>query len=397
MQLSQKALAIPPSLTLKITAMAKKMKSQGQDVVGFGAGEPDFDTPANIKEAAKRALDAGFTKYTPASGMLELKQAICNSLKAKEGLDYTPSQIVVSNGAKHSLFNIFQAILNPGDEVIIITPFWLTYPELVKMADGVPVYVEAYESNNFEPSKEDILAAVTDRTKAIIINNPSNPTGSVYTQKTLADIAHIAREHDFFIVSDEIYDELIYDSHKHLSIADVSKDAYRRTIMVNGLSKSYSMTGWRIGYTASSEEIAKVMGGYQSHATSNPCSISQAASIEALTGPQDELVKMREEFNRRRKKIVKMINEIDGLSCITPKGAFYVMMNISQLKGKSLHGRTINNSMDFAEMLLDEALVAVVPGAAFGADDFERLSYAISMDSIKKGIKRIGEFVALLD
>ena len=304
---------------------------------------------------------------------------------------------MISNGAKHSLFNAFQAILNPGDEVILISPYWLTYPELVKMADGVPVYVEAKEANNFEPLAEDIEAAVTDKTKAIIVNNPSNPCGCIYSQKTIDDIAAIAKKHDFFIVSDEIYGELVYDGNKHLSIANVSEDAYERTILVNGLSKTYAMTGWRIGYTASTPEIAKVMGSYQSHATSNPCSVAQFAGVEALVGSQDEIAKMREEFDSRRKMMVKLINEIDGLSCLTPMGAFYVMLNISKIKGRSIDGEVIEDSVGFAEKLLEKKLTAVIPGAAFGADDFVRLSYAISSEAIEKGIGRIAEFVAMLD
>ncbi len=397
MQLSKKALAISPSLTLKITAMAKDMKARGLDVVGFGAGEPDFDTPQHIKDAAIEAIKIGMTKYTPASGTLELKKAVCANLKKNFDLHYETSQIVISNGAKHSLFNAFQAILNPGDEVILISPYWLTYPELVKMADGVPVYVEAKEANNFEPLAEDIEAAVTDKTKAIIVNNPSNPCGCIYSQKTIDDIAAIAKKHDFFIVSDEIYGELVYDGNKHLSIANVSEDAYERTILVNGLSKTYAMTGWRIGYTASTPEIAKVMGSYQSHATSNPCSVAQFAGVEALVGSQDEIAKMREEFDSRRKMMVKLINEIDGLSCLTPMGAFYVMLNISKIKGRSIDGEVIEDSVGFAEKLLEKKLTAVIPGAAFGADDFVRLSYAISSEAIEKGSGRIAEFVAMLD
>ena len=397
MQLSEKALAISPSLTLKITAMAKEMKARGLDVVGFGAGEPDFDTPQHIKDAAVEAIRIGMTKYTPASGTLELKKAVCTNLKKNHGLSYEPNQIVISNGAKHSLFNTFQAIVNPGDEVLIIAPYWLTYPELVKMAGGIPVYVEAKESNNFEPLAADIEAAVTDKTKAIIVNNPSNPCGCIYSKETLEDIAGIAKKHDFFIVSDEIYGELVYDGNKHLSIANLSDDAYARTILVNGLSKTYAMTGWRIGYTASTPEIAKIMGSYQSHATSNPCSVAQFAGVEALTGPQDEIKKMRDEFNERRKLMVSLVNAIDGISCVTPMGAFYVMMNISKLKGRKLEGEEIKGSVDFAEKLLEKKLTAVIPGAAFGADDFVRLSYAISRENIEKGIKRIAEFVEMLD
>ncbi len=397
MQLSEKAIAISPSLTLKITAMAKQMKADGFDVIGFGAGEPDFDTPQHIKDAAMRALALGLTKYTPASGTTELKQAVCRSLKEKHHLIYEPEQIVISSGAKHSLFNTFQTILNPGDEVIIIEPYWLTYPELVKMAGGVPVYVKALEEDNFEPREAAIRAAVTQKTKAIIVNNPSNPCGCIYSEKTLREIAAIAKEYDFFIVSDEIYGELVYDGHKHNSIAHDGGDAYERTVVVNGLSKSYAMTGWRIGYTASTKEIAKVMGSYQSHATSNPCSIAQYAGVEALNGPQEELIAMRHEFNRRRKEMIRLVNEIDGVSCNTPMGAFYVMMNISRLKGKRVDGRKIEGSVDFAEMLLDKTMTAVIPGAAFGADDYVRLSYAISMDTIRKGLKRIADFVTMVE
>lgn len=397
MQLSEKALAISPSLTLKITAMAKEMKGRGLDVVGFGAGEPDFDTPQHIKDAAVEAIRIGMTKYTPASGTLELKKAVCANLEKNHGLSYEPNQIVISNGAKHSLFNTFQTIINPGDEVLIIAPYWLTYPELVKMAGGIPVYVEAKESNNFEPFAADIEAAVTEKTKAIIVNNPSNPCGCIYSQKTLEDIAGIAEKYDFFIISDEIYGELVYDGNKHLSIANLSDGAYARTILVNGLSKTYAMTGWRIGYTASTPEIAKIMGSYQSHATSNPCSVAQFAGIEALTGSQDEIKKMRDEFNERRKLMVKLVNAIDGVSCVAPMGAFYVMMNISKLKGRRLGGEELKGSVDFAEKLLEKNLTAVIPGAAFGADDFVRLSYAISRENIEKGIGRIAEFVAMLD
>lgn len=397
MQLSEKALAISPSLTLKITAMAKEMKARGLDVVGFGAGEPDFDTPQHIKDAAIEAIRIGMTKYTPASGTMELKKAVCTNLKKNHDLSYEPNQIVISNGAKHSLFNAFQAIVNPGDEVIIIAPYWLTYPELVKMAGGTPVYVEAKECNNFEPLAKDIEAAVTDRTKAIIVNNPSNPCGCIYSQQTLENIAEIAKKYDFFIISDEIYGELVYDGNKHLSIANLSEDAYARTILVNGLSKTYAMTGWRIGYAASAAEIAKVMGSYQSHATSNPCSVAQFAGVEALTGPQDEIEKMRNEFDERRKLMVKLVNEIEGLSCVTPMGAFYVMMNISKLKGRRLNGEAIKGSVDFSEKLLERKLTAVIPGAAFGADDFVRLSYAVSRENIEKGIGRIAEFVQMLD
>lgn len=397
MNFSKKALAISPSLTLKITAMEKEMVKNGKDVIGFGAGEPDMDTPEYIKQAAKEALDKGFTKYTPASGTMDLKKAVAGRLLKKYGLEYQPTQIVISNGAKHSLFNALQAILNPGDEVVIIAPYWVTYPELVKMADGVPVYVEALEENNFEPALADIEAAVTGKTAAIIVNSPSNPCGCVYSKDTLMGIAKIAEDHDLYVVADEIYDELIYDGARHFSFPSLSEDAYERTVLVNGLSKAYAMTGWRMGYTASSKKLASIMGSYQSHATSNPSSITQYASVAALSGPQDDLAAMVREFRARRDMMVSAINQIKGLYCIKPQGAFYVLMDISGLMGKKSGGRQIAGSMDFTECLLEESLVAVVPGIAFGADHFVRLSYATSRENIEKGIARIAGFVEGLE
>lgn len=401
MQLSKKALAIAPSLTLKISAMSAEMKKNGIDVIGFGAGEPDFDTPQYIKDAAIEALEKGMTKYTAASGSNELKQAVCERYQKKYGLTYEPSNIVISNGAKHSLFNACQAILNPGDEVIIIAPYWVTYPELVKMADGVPVIVEAVEreareEDDFQPNIERIRRAITSKTKAIIINSPSNPCGCVYEKERLEKLAALAKEFDLYIISDEIYDELVYDRYQAYSIASFGEDAKERTIVVNGVSKAYSMTGWRIGYTLSNEKIAKVMGSYQSHATSNPCSIAQYASVAALTGPQDEKKKMLEAFAKRRILMADAINAIDGLSCLVPEGAFYIMMNIRQLLGKKSNGREIKGSMDFCEYILEQNKVALIPGIAFGADHHVRLSYATSEENIKEGIKRIGEFVATL-
>ncbi len=393
MILSSKAAGIAPSATLKIDAMAKKLKSEGRDVVGFGAGEPDFDTPENIRNAAKKALDMGLTRYTPAAGSLELRRAIAERLADKYGLDYTPDDIVVSNGAKHSLFNVFAAILNPGDEVIIPSPYWVTYPELVKMSDGVPVFVETGQS--FKVTADEIRAAVTERTKALILNSPSNPCGAVYTREELEAIAEAAAEAGIFVISDEIYDELVYEG-EHVSIASLGGRIKDLTIVVNGMSKTYAMTGWRIGYTASAREIAKVMGAYQSHAASNPNSIAQYASIEALKGPQDEVGKMRDVFDKRRRLLCELINGIDGLSCEMPGGAFYVMMNISKLIGKKYDGIEIKGSLDFSELLLERTLTAVVPGVAFGADGYVRLSYAVSEEHIRKGLERIKEFVLSL-
>lgn len=393
MVLSKKALGVSSSITLKISAMAQKMRQEGRDIVGFGAGEPDFDTPEHIKNAAKQALDMGLTKYTPASGMIELKEAIANRLNKKYGFDYVASNIVVSNGAKHSLFNVFAAILNPGDEVIIPMPYWLSYPDIVRMCDGVPVFVETDET--FKATAASIQAVITNKTKAIILNTPSNPCGSIYTRQELEDIAKVVLDAGIFVVSDEIYDELIYEG-EHVSIASLGEQIKDATIIVNGMSKTYAMTGWRIGYTASTVELAKVMGAYQSHAASNPNTMAQYASIQALKGPQDDVETMKEAFDKRRGMLCDLINDIDGLSCTVPKGAFYVMMNISALRGKACNGEVISDSITFSELLLKNKLTAVVPGSAFGADDYVRLSYATKQEEILKGMTRIKEFVSSL-
>ncbi len=396
MELSKKTQAISPSLTLKIDALSKQMKAEGKDVIGFGAGEPDFPTPAYIKEAAKKALDDNFTRYTPASGMLELKKAVCARYKRKYGLNYSPEQAVISNGAKHSLFNTFQAILNPGDEVIVISPYWLTYPELVKMADGVPVFVEASEDNNFKVTPEQIEAVITGKTKALILNSPSNPCGCVYGADALQKIGELAVKHNFFIVSDEIYDELNYGE-PITSVANVSEEVRNRTIIVNGMSKAYAMTGWRIGYTLSTPEIAKIMGSFQSHATSNPCSIAQYASVAALNGDGTDVSQMVEAFKKRSRLIYKLVNNINGLSCKLPEGAFYVFVSIKDVLGKSINGEVIDGSVKFAELLLKSENVAVVPGAAFGSDSHIRLSYATSEENITKGLARIDKFCSSLN
>jgi aspartate aminotransferase len=393
MKLSAKALGISPSITLKVTAMAKKMQQEGRDVVGFGAGEPDFDTPANIVEAAKKELDIGFTRYTPSSSTAELRKAVAARLQRKCGLSYAPGEIIVSNGAKHSLFNAFAAILNPGDEVIIPVPYWVTYPELVRMNDGVPVFLET--GSTFKATAEGIRSVLTPNTKALILNSPSNPCGTVYTRAELEAIAALAVEKQFFIVSDEIYDELIYEG-EHISIASLGEEIKKLTILVNGLSKTYAMTGWRIGYTASTKEIADLMDAYQSHAASNPNSIAQYAAVEALNGSQDAVEQMRQAFDRRRKLLSSLINDTEGLSCAVPGGAFYVMMDISKTKGKSYNGEVITGSLDFTELLLKYAEVAVVPGVSFGADDYVRLSYATSEDAIRTGLERIRAFVRAL-
>lgn len=393
MELSKKSLSISPSSTLAIDAKAKKMKADGIDIIGFGAGEPDFDTPDHIKAAAIKAINDGFTKYTPASGTLELKKAICNKFMKDNGLDYKPSNIVISNGAKHSLVNAFGAILNPGDEVIIPAPFWVSYPEMVKIADGVPVIMNSTEEEGFKFSVEKLEKAITPKTKAIVINSPSNPTGMIYTEDELRAIADIAVSKGIFVISDEIYEKLIYDGYSHVSIASFNDKIKDLTIIVNGVSKSYAMTGWRIGYTASNEKIAGIMGNVQSHATSNPNSIAQKAAQAGLEGPEDVIDMMRTEFVKRRDYMVERINSIDGLSCLKPNGAFYVMMNISKLIGTEINGVKINGSDDFANLLLEKANVALVPGSGFSTDIHVRLSYATSLENIKEGLNRIEKFL----
>ncbi|EQB88195.1 aspartate aminotransferase [Clostridium punense] len=394
MILSKKAMQISPSLTLAITAKAKKMKAEGIDVIGFGAGEPDFNTPKNIQQAAIKAIEQGLTRYTAASGIIELKEAIVDKFKRDNNLTYKTSQIIISTGAKQCLANVFQAILNPGDEVIVGVPYWVSYPELIQLADGVPVFAQSEESNSFKLTVEELQKVATDKTKAIIINSPNNPTGTVYTRNELEAIANFAKEKDLFIISDEIYEELLYGNEGHISIASLSEDAYNRTIVINGVSKAYAMTGWRIGYAAASEEVTKLMSNIQSHTTSNPCSISQYASVEALNGDQSEVENMKKEFKARRDFMVDRINSIKNLSCVKPEGAFYVMVNISKLLNKEVEGKVIKDSLTFSDLLLEKEKVAVIPGIAFGVDNFIRLSYATSMENIKNGLDRIEKFVS---
>jgi aspartate aminotransferase len=393
MILSKKAMEISPSLTLAITAKAKKMKAEGIDVIGFGAGEPDFNTPKNIQDAAIKAIQQGLTRYTAASGIVELKEAIIKKLKEDNNLTYKTSQIIISTGAKQCLANIFQAILNPGDEVIVGVPYWVSYPELIQLADGVPVFADSEESNAFKLTIEALEKVVTEKTKAIIINSPNNPTGTVYTKNELEALANFAKEKDLLIISDEIYEKLLYGEEGHISIASLSEDAYNRTIVINGVSKAYAMTGWRIGYAAASEKLTSLMSNIQSHTTSNPCSISQYASVEALNGDQSEVEAMKKEFKARRDFMVDKINSINNLSCVKPEGAFYVMVNISKLLNKEVDGELIKDSLSFSDLLLGKEKVAVIPGVAFGVDNFVRLSYATSMDNIKNGLDRIERFV----
>lgn len=393
MELSRKAQRIEASVTLAITAKAKEMKESGIDVISFGAGEPDFNTPQNIINAAIKAMEDGNTKYTNVNGILPLREAICKKFKDDNGLIYNPSQIVVSTGAKQSLANAFLAILNPGEEVIVPNPYWVSYPELIGLADGKAVFVESNETSSYKFTKENLEKAVTEKTKAIILNTPNNPTGTIYSKEELMEIAEFAKKYNLIIVSDEMYEKLIYDGEEHVSIASVSDDAYERTIVINGLSKSYAMTGWRLGYCGATEKISKLMTNIQSHMTSNVCSITQYAAVEALNGPQDKVKEMISEFERRRNYMVKTLEEMNNLSIIKPQGAFYIMINIDKCLGKEINGEKITDSMDFSAKLLEHEKVAVIPGKAFGLDNYVRVSYATSMELIEKGLERINKFV----
>ncbi|MFW6268958.1 MAG: pyridoxal phosphate-dependent aminotransferase [Bacillota bacterium] len=396
MELSRKCLNINESLTLAISAKAKKMKAEGKDVIGFGAGEPDFNTPDYIMDAAKKALDEGFTNYTPASGTLELREEICEKFSRDNDLDYTPEQIIVSNGAKHSLYNTFQTLLNPGDEVLISSPYWVSYPEMVKLGKGIPVFVETNQENSFKMSPEALLEKISNKTKALILNSPGNPTGTVYSKAEMEKIAEIALENNFYVISDEIYEYLIYGKKEHTSFASLGDEVKDITIVINGMSKAYAMTGWRIGYAAGSEKIIKVMGNIQSHSTSNPNSIAQYASTIGLRNvdkAKENINKMVKAFNERRKTMVSIIDDNPLLSCQLPEGAFYLMLNISGVFGKSYEGNKIDDSLSFADNLLEAEEVAVVPGIAFGSDKHVRLSYANSMENIKNGLERINNFV----
>jgi aspartate aminotransferase len=387
MQLSSRASSLTPSLTLSIDSKAKAMKSEGIDVCGFGAGEPDFDTPEHIKAAAIAALEAGFTKYTPSSGIPELRQAIADKFLLDNGVDYKPSQIVVSDGAKHSCYNAILATCQPGDEVIIPAPYWLSYPEMVRLAGADPVFVHTKEENGWKLTADEFENAMTPRTKMIILNSPGNPTGAVYTKEELDSLGKVAAEEEILILSDEIYEKLVYDDAKHYSIAGVAREYYDLTITVNGFSKSYAMTGWRLGYLGAPEPIAKAIDSIQSHSTSNACSFAQKGALAALKGDQQPVADMRDEFNLRREYMLDRLSKMPHVSVVRPHGAFYVLVNVSQL------GLT---SQNFADRLLSKANVAVVPGVAFGDDRTVRLSYATSLDVIKKGMDRFEEFCRTL-
>lgn len=388
--------AIAPSLTLAISAKAKAMKAAGENVVSFGVGEPDFNTPAHIIEAAKAALDAGQTKYTPSSGLMPLRKAICEKFKKDNALEYEPSQIIVSNGAKHSIFNACYAILDEGDEVIIPEPYWLTYPEVVKVCGGVPKYLSCKKENKYKFSAEELKAAITPKTKMLIFNSPSNPTGAVYNEAETRAIAAVCEEAGIFVLADEIYEKLCYNGVKPFSIAKCSEKMKDLTITVNGVSKTYAMTGWRIGYLAAPKDVAKAIDSFQSHATSNACSISQYATIEALNAPEAEIQAMVDVFDKRRAKLLDLIAGIDGVQAVEPDGAFYVMFVVGGLYGKSYQGKKLTNSIEFADALLESEKVATIPGISFGADDCLRLSYSLSEADIEEGLKRIKRFVEAL-
>jgi aspartate aminotransferase len=383
-KISKRAASLSPSLTLAIDSKAKAMKAAGEDVVGFGAGEPDFDTPQHIKDAAAKALADGFTKYTPAAGIPELRQAIADKHKRENGLTYKPSQIIVSCGGKHSCYNVILATCEEGDEVIIPAPYWLSYPEMVKLAGATPVIIATSDKTEFKVTPQQLRAAITPRTRLFVLNSPSNPTGSVYTPEEIKALGDVCIEKGVLIMSDEIYEHLLYDGAKVKSVASFSPAHYDHTIVVHGFAKAWSMTGWRLGWCAAPEPIAKAIDAIQSHSTSNPTSFAQKGGVAAMTGPQDHLPKWLAEFSKRREFAFKKLNNIPGISCVNAKGAFYLFPNISQCG---------LNSTDFCAKLLEQQKVAAVPGIAFGADDYLRISYATSMANIEKGLDRMDKFV----
>ncbi|OMP65837.1 pyridoxal phosphate-dependent aminotransferase [Domibacillus epiphyticus] len=388
-QLAERVKALTPSTTLAITAKAKEMKAQGIDVIGLGAGEPDFNTPDHIIEAAYESLKDGQTKYTPAGGLAGLKDAIIGKFKEDQGITYKPNEIIVTTGAKHALYNLFQVILNEGDEVIIPTPYWVSYPEQVKLADGVPVYVEGKESNEFKITPKQLEAAITDKTKAVIINSPSNPTGMLYTAEELKALGEVALRKNIWIVSDEIYEKLVYGDNKHVSIAELSQELKEQTIIINGVSKSHSMTGWRIGYAAGNAQVIKAMTDLASHSTSNPTSTAQYGAIAAYTGSQAPVEEMKKAFQERLNIIHEQLTAIPGVTCLKPQGAFYLFPNVTEAAKLTGHAAVD----DFVTALLEEANVAVVPGSGFGSPANIRLSYATSLELLEKATARIADYV----
>lgn len=389
MELANRVKTLTPSSTLAITAKAKELKEQGHDVIGLGAGEPDFNTPEFILEAAEKAMYTGMTKYTPSGGVLELKSAISNKFKRDNGLTYTNSQIIVTTGAKHALYTLFQILLNEGDEVIVPKPYWVSYPEQIKLAGGKPVFVNSLEENEFKITPGELEAAITSKTKAVIINSPSNPTGMMYTKDELEKLGEICLKHNILIVSDEIYEKLIYTTDEHVSIASISKKLEKQTVVINGVSKSHSMTGWRIGYAAGPESIIKAMTNLASHSTSNPTSISQYAALAAYESDGATVNAMKREFSERLDKFYELINDIPGITCIKPKGAFYLFPNV----GKAAEMGGFSSVDEWVTALLEEEKVALVPGSGFGAEQNARLSYAISIEQLEEAAKRIKRFV----
>ncbi|MDP9740351.1 UNVERIFIED_ORG: aspartate aminotransferase [Bacillus sp. B2I3] len=389
MKLANRVQSLTPSTTLAITAKAKELKAQGLDIIGLGAGEPDYNTPKHIIDAALLSMNEGQTKYTPSAGLPKLKEAIAAKLKRDQGLDYKPSEIAVGSGAKHSLYTLFQAILDEEDEVIVPIPYWVSYPEQIKLADGKPVYIVGTEENQYKITKEQLEQAITDKTKAVIINSPSNPTGMLYSREELAAIGEVCLAHDILIVSDEIYEKLVYGNAKHTSIAEISPELKKQTIIINGVSKSHSMTGWRIGYAAGDESIIKAMANLASHSTSNPTTTAQYGAIAAYEGTQEPVEEMRQAFESRLNKIYDKLVEIPGVSCIKPQGAFYLFPNVK--RAVELTG--YRNVEDFTTALLEEAQVAVIPGSGFGAPDNIRLSYATSLELLEAAVERIHSFV----
>jgi aspartate aminotransferase len=395
MKISKRAQSVPPSATIAVTARAKELKAQGVDVVGFGAGEPDFDTPDYIKEAAIKALKAGQTKYTAAAGIIELRTAIADKLQKDNGLKYAPDQIIVNIGGKHSVYEAMQAVLDPGDEVILPVPYWVTYPETIKLAGAIAKIVQTDKKNSYKMTPAQLKNAINDKTAMVLINSPNNPGGFTYTPDELKDIATVLEGTKVIVISDEIYEKLVYGDTKFVSFASLSEDAYNRTLTLNGLSKAFSMTGWRLGYTAGPLEVIKAMGRLQSHMTSNPVTFGQYAAIAALKGPTEEAVeKMRVEFERRGKYMAERLNSIDGIECPEPTGAFYCFPDVSAHYGRNINGTQINGSMDFAKALLEQANVALVPGLPFGCDKNVRLSFACSFEQITKGLDRLEKWLS---
>jgi len=396
MKFSHNSQAVKTSLTLEITALANELKAKGEDVIGFGAGEPDFDTPENVKQAGIRAIQENITRYTPVGGTNELKDAVIHKFKQDNGLNYQRNQIVVSCGAKHSFFNLAQVLWEKGDEILVPAPYWLSYPEMILLAGATPIIVHTSEQTEFKVTPKQINDFVTPRTRALIINSPSNPTGSAYSRQDLEGIAECALNHKLLIISDEIYEKIVFDGFEQISIASLGKEVQKNSVVINGMSKCYAMTGWRIGYLAAEPKIAAEVVKLQSQSTSNPTSISQAASVEALTGPQDNVVRMVEEFSKRRNILMNLLAEIEGVDCYRPVGSFYTFPDFSTFYGKNYRGGTVKGSVEFARFLLQEAKVALVPGVAFGSDNNVRLSFATSQEVIRQGIGRIAKAVASL-